>query len=150
MKIALRTARRGIRKGQSPFGACIVRKGKRISSCHNQVWKNGDSTAHAEVMAIREACKKLKTIDLSDCVIYSTCEPCPMCFSACHWSRIKKILYGVRIEEAEKVGFHELRISNKKMNRMGKGTLQVEGGILQEECWKMMKEWADRKDHKVY
>ena len=102
MRVAVRMARQGVRKGQSPFGACIVRKGKVVSVAHNEVWKKGDSTAHAEVMAIRAACKKLKTIDLSGCTIYSTCEPCPMCFSACHWSRISRIVYGVRIEEAEK------------------------------------------------
>src|SRR6266516_4264518 len=90
MWLAIEKAKEGIARGQTPFGACITR--------------------HGEVVAIRQACKTLGTIDLSGCVIYSTCEPCPMCFSACHWARISTIVYGARIEDARASGFHELPI----------------------------------------
>ena len=92
MRLAIAKAREGIKKGQAPFGACIVKNGKVIACSHNIVWESLDITAHAEINAIRTTCKKLKSVDLSGCTIYSTCEPCPMCFSACHWGRISRIV----------------------------------------------------------
>ena len=78
-----------------PFGAVIIDKNKTIiAKAHNQVLKTNDPTAHAEILAIRMACKKLNTKNLSDCIIYSTCEPCPMCLSAIIWANIKKVYYG--------------------------------------------------------
>ena len=81
MKLAIEKAWEGIRKGQEPFGACIVRDGKAISVAHNTVRADIDVSAHAEMNAIREACKKIGTIDLSGCEIYATFEPCPMTFA---------------------------------------------------------------------
>ena len=101
MRLAINKAKQGIKQGQTPFGACISKDGEVISCVHNIVWESLDITAHAEISAIREACKKLNTVDLSGCVIYSTCEPCPMCFSACHWAKISKIVYGAQIEDAK-------------------------------------------------
>ena len=115
MELAIAKTREGIRHGQTPFGACIVKKGRVIACSHNEVWKNTDITAHAEVAAIRVACRKLGTIDLSGCTIYSTCEPCPMCFSAIHWAGIGKIVYGAGIADAAECGFGELEISNAAM-----------------------------------
>src|SRR5512136_2942722 len=97
MQLAIEKAKEGIRDGQTPFAACIVKDSEVVSCAHNAVWKRVDATAHAEVNAIRLACKKLNSIDLNDCVMYSTTEPCPMCFSACHWARISKIVYGTSI-----------------------------------------------------
>uniref|UniRef100_A0A804NMP0 CMP/dCMP-type deaminase domain-containing protein n=1 Tax=Zea mays TaxID=4577 RepID=A0A804NMP0_MAIZE len=82
------------------FGAVVIRNDEVIVSCHNMVLKHTDPTAHAEVTAIREACKKLGKIELSDCEIYASCEPCPMCFGAVHLSRIKKLVYGAKAEAA--------------------------------------------------
>ncbi|MDD8016577.1 MAG: nucleoside deaminase, partial [Acidobacteriota bacterium] len=88
MRLALREARKNLRTlAGGPFGACIVKDGRVVATARNTVLKN-DSTAHAEVNAIRKACRKLDTFDLSGCEIYSTAEPCPMCFSAIHWARI--------------------------------------------------------------
>jgi tRNA(Arg) A34 adenosine deaminase TadA len=98
-----------------PFGACIVKDGEVIACDHNVVWASTDITAHAEVYAIRNACKKLDSIDLSGCTIYSTCEPCPMCFTAIHWARIGRIVCGARIEDAKKYGFNELSVSNHEL-----------------------------------
>src|SRR5437588_11290140 len=94
MRLAIETARHGIEQGQTPFGACIVRGDDLIVASHNVVWQTTDITAHAEITALREACRALRTIDLSGCTIYSTCEPCPMCFSACHWARLDRTVYG--------------------------------------------------------
>ena len=91
-----------------PFGAVIVDKdGNVISKGHNSVLKNNDPTAHAEIVAIRNACNNLKTYDLSGCVIYSSCEPCPMCLSAIIWSNIKCIYYGATRFDAEIAGFRD-------------------------------------------
>ncbi|OAY62575.1 Guanine deaminase [Ananas comosus] len=90
-----------------PFGAVVVRNDEIVVSCHNLVLKNTDPTAHAEVTAIREACKRLGKIELSDCEIYASCEPCPMCFGAIHLSRIKRLVYGAKAEAAIAIGFDD-------------------------------------------
>ena len=134
MRRAIEKAKEGILEGQTPFGACIVRKQEVLSCVHNVVWRTHDITAHAEIHAIREACRSLQTIDLSGSVIYSTCEPCPMCFSACHWARISKIVYGASIEDAEASGFHELPISNLRMKELGGSPVEIVEGFLREEA----------------
>lgn len=150
MRLAIHKAREGIENGQTPFGACIV-KGKEVISCtHNIVWQTMDITAHAEVNAIREACKKLSTVDLSGCVIYSTCEPCPMCFSACHWAKIAKIMYGTRVDDAKKIGFNELTILNKEMKQFGNSPVEIAGDLLREENLELFKIWYNRTDKRVY
>jgi tRNA(Arg) A34 adenosine deaminase TadA len=150
MLAAIKKTRDGIKKGQTPFGACIVKKGRILSCTYNTVWKDNDITAHAEVNAIRQACKKLKTVDLTGCSIYSTCEPCPMCFSAIQWARIPKIYYGASIADAKKAGFNELNISNEKMKKLGKGKVKITKGLLKEECIALFEAWSKRKDKKTY
>lgn len=90
-----------------PFGACIVKDGKIIGKGSNHVLANNDPTAHAEIMAIRDACKNINSYDLSGCVLYTSCYPCPMCFSAIIWSNIKCIYYGNTKEDAENIGFRD-------------------------------------------
>ncbi|MEK6973533.1 MAG: nucleoside deaminase [archaeon] len=150
MKLAIEKTKDGIAKGQTPFGACIVKNGRVISCVHNVVWKSTDITAHAEIHAIREACKKLKTIDLSGCIIYSTCEPCPMCFSACHWANISKVIYGAKISDAKKYGFNELTVSNREMKEKGKSKIRIIGDFLRDENVELFKLWAKNKDRKTY
>lgn len=149
MRLAIRKARDGAKKGQTPFGACIVKKGELISCAHNLVWKKGDITAHAEIIAIRDACKKLKTVNLSGCTIYSTCEPCPMCFSACHWAKISHIIYGTNIADAKKLGFSELIISNRKMKVGGKSPIKITGNFLRKENLQLFLEWSKKKNKKL-
>ena len=141
MDLAIEKAREGIKAGQTPFGACIVKDGKVISCAHNVVWKTTDITAHAEVHAVRLACEKISSVDLSGCVIYSTCEPCPMCFSAIHWARIDKIVYGASIEDATRAGFHELTISNDEMKKSGGSSIEIIEGVFQEECCALFGRW---------
>ena len=90
-----------------PFGACIVKDGKIIGKGINRVIKNNDPTAHAEIVAIRNACKNLNTYDLSGCEIYTSCYPCPMCLSAIIWSNIKKVYYANTKEDAADIGFRD-------------------------------------------
>lgn len=97
-----------MRAGQGgPFGAVVVRHGKIISRGWNQVTSANDPTAHAEVTAIREACRKLKTFQLADCELYTSCEPCPMCLAAIYWARFKKVFYGNTRRDAARIDFDD-------------------------------------------
>lgn len=150
MHLALKKARQGLEMGQSPFGACIVKGDSVISCAHNRVWENTDITAHAEILAIREACLKLKTIDLSGCSIYSTCEPCPMCFCAIHWAKIEKVIFGVSIQDALDMGFKELGIPCEKMKEEGKSPVEVQGGFLVDEVRVLLDDWKKDGVVRVY
>ena len=90
-----------------PFGACVVKDGKIIGKGINQVIKDNDPTAHAEIVAIRNACKSLKSYDLSGCQLYTSCYPCPMCLSAIIWSNIKTVYYANTKEDADDIGFRD-------------------------------------------
>jgi len=109
MEIANENAKKGIEnKEGGPFGAVIVDKeGNIIANGNNKVLKNNDPTAHAEIVAIREACKKLGTYDLSNYILYTSCEPCPMCLSAIIWANIKIVYYGCTKEDAGNIGFRD-------------------------------------------
>ena len=108
MKIAKNLASENLTTNAGgPFGACIVKNGRVIGKGSNHVLANNDPTAHAEVMAIRDACKNLETYDLSGCELYTSCYPCPMCLSAIIWSNIKKVYYGNTKEDAAEIGFRD-------------------------------------------
>lgn len=134
MKLALEASAHGVAIGQSPFGACIVRNDEVVICTHNVVLQNCDSTGHAEINAIRQACQKLGTIDLSDCTIYSTTEPCPMCFTAIHWAGIKRIVFGSDISDAQRAGFNELPISNLTLRQLGSLRMEITPHVLHQEC----------------
>ncbi len=108
MKIAIELSEDNLKTNAGgPFGAVIVKDGKVIGKGSNHVLKNNDPTAHAEIQAIRDACKNLGTYDLSGCVLYTSCYPCPMCFSASVWANIDKIYYGNTKEDAADIGFRD-------------------------------------------
>ena len=108
MKIAKDLANDNLKTNAGgPFGACIVKDGKIIGKGSNHVLANNDPTAHAEVMAIRDACKNINSYDLSDCELYTSCYPCPMCLSAIIWANIKKVYYGNSKEDAADIGFRD-------------------------------------------
>ena len=108
MKLAIEEAKEGISNGHGgPFGAVIVKDGNVIASGHNHVVINNDPTCHGEINAIRKACQKLGTFDLSGCEIYTTHYPCPMCACAIKWANIKTVYYGCTIEDTEKIGFRD-------------------------------------------
>jgi len=150
MELAIEEARNGIAHGQTPFGACIVKGDSVIARGHNRVWETTDITAHAEMVAIRQACRKLGTIDLSGCDIYATTEPCPMCFGAIHWAGIGKVFYGTGIADAAKAGFNEIALSNADMARMGRSNVKSAGGLLRDECMALFEEFLKRPERKVY
>ena len=104
---AIEIAGNGINEGGGPFGAVISKDGKIISQAFNKVVLTSDPTAHAEILAIRQASHVLKSHDLSDCVLYSSCEPCPMCLGAIYWAGIKKVFYASDRHDAEEAGFSD-------------------------------------------
>lgn len=107
MDAAIALADENIKSGGGPFGAVIVKNGEIVSRGTNRVTSENDPTAHAEVQAIRNACSKMGTFDLSGCEIYTSCEPCPMCFSAIYWAHIDKIYYAANHEDAARAGFDD-------------------------------------------
>ncbi len=108
MDEALKEAYEGITKGDGgPFGSVIVKDGQIIGRGHNRVLKNSDPTCHGEMEAIRDACSKLKTHDLSGAILYTTAEPCPMCLGGILWANIKKVYYGCTIADTDKIGFRD-------------------------------------------
>jgi len=110
MKLAYEEAQKNAEKKfkpGGPFGTVIIKNGKVIAKAHNTVLKSKDPTAHAEINAIRMACKKLRTHDLTGCVMYTNCEPCPMCLSAIIWANIKEVYYGNTKNDAAEIGFRD-------------------------------------------
>ena len=150
MRLAIRKAQQGIAAGQSPFGSVIVRLGEVIAVTHNSVWRDTDPTAHAEVNCIRAATTALNTIFLHGCVLYSTTEPCPMCLAAIHWAKIERVVFGAMIADAAGAGFSELAVDAKVLARMGGSPLQVESGLLREECADLFRQWQTSGSAKPY
>jgi len=144
MEEAKKIAENGMRNGEGgPFGAIIVdQKGKIISKGNNKVLTENDPTAHAEIVAIREACKVLNTYDLSNYILYTSCEPCPMCLSAIIWSNIKTVYYGCTKEDAGKIGFRDDMIYEYLKNKNIK-LLEMEQ-VDREECIKVFNEYEEK------
>ncbi len=142
MRLAIQAAWQGLGKGEMPFGACIVRRGQVIAVAHNSAKANLDTTSHAEIQAIREASHQVKTLELTGSVIYATCEPCPMCFTACLWAKLGRIVYACRIEDAEKAGIWQIPISSSRMKQLGQSGVQLVGDVLREESLKLFEAWS--------
>lgn len=143
MRAAIRFARKGMDKNSGgPFGCVIVRKGKIIARAHNSVTDHNDPTAHAEVVAIRKACRKLKSFQLDGCEIYASCEPCPMCFGAIYWARPDKVYFAATRQDAARAGFdddfiyHEIDLAHS-LRRIPFESMQSNEAITVFEDWKM-------------
>ena len=132
-----------------PFGAVIVKNGEIVAEGFNNVTSSNDPTAHAEITAIRNACKKLNTFDLSGCELYTSCEPCPMCLSAIYWARIDKIYYANTKEDAAEINFDDDFIYQEFKKERGNRTIPVEQ-IGREEAIKVFQDWAKKQDKIEY
>ena len=136
-----------------PFGACIIKDGQIIGKGSNHVLKNNDPTAHAEIMAIRDACKNINTYDLSDCELYTSCYPCPMCLSAIIWANIKKVYFGNTKEDAANIGFRDDYIYDyiKNLTDITKDNniLNLEC-IDREETIRVFNKFLEKKDKIIY
>ena len=148
MKIAYDEATSGMLANEGgPFGAVIVKDGKVIAKAHNRVLISNDPTAHAEVNTIREASQKLETFDLSECVLYTTCMPCPMCLGAIMWARIGTVYYGATEQDAAKGGFDDLKFyENLENKEKGLKLLQID----QEKNASLFDLWNDKEDKTLY
>lgn len=147
MKAAIREARKGIKNGHGgPFGAVIVKDGVIIGKGHNQVIKKQDPTCHGEMMAIHDACKKLKTFDLKGCEIYTTGEPCPMCLCAIMWANIDKVYYGCNISDTEQIGFRDAKFY--EMSKPEKRSQMVKE-LDRKACLKLYNEYLNL-NHEEY
>jgi len=112
---AIKIASDGIENGGGPFGAVIAKDGKVIAEAHNMVVVNNDPTAHAEILAIRHASEILKSHELNECTLYTSCEPCPMCLGAIYWAGISKVIYACDRTDAERAGFSDKLIYEEIM-----------------------------------
>ena len=133
-----------------PFGACIVKDGKIIGKGFNHVIENMDPTAHAEVMAIRDACQNIQSHDLSGCELYTSCYPCPMCLSAIIWANIKKVYYGNTKEDAANIGFRDDFIYDFINNKMEDKEVLDLKQMNREEVIEVFKKYQTNKDKIKY
>jgi len=150
MKEAIDTAIESVLSNEGgPFGCVIIKDGKIIGKGNNRVTSTNDPTAHAEVIAIREACKALNSFQLDDCFIYTSCEPCPMCLGAIYWARPKKVYYGCNKSDAAKSGFDDDFIYKELDLDPAKRTIPFEQ-INREIALKAFKTWEEKDDKIEY
>ena len=149
-EIACAEAERGMLNGDGgPFGAIVVKDGRVIGKGHNQVLSSHDSTAHAEIIAIRQAEQVLGTHDLTDCEIYTTCYPCPMCMGAILWARISKLYYGCTTDEAAAVGFDD-RIFYDAFSTPGTNHFLTMEHHDNPSCHSLFEKWLKMDSRKIY
>jgi guanine deaminase len=150
MRDAIRLSEEGVRSGKGgPFGCVVVRGGKVVGRGSNQVTSTNDPTAHAEVVAIRDACKALGTFSLSDCELYASCEPCPMCLSAIYWARIPTVYYGNTRADAANIGFDDDLIYREIPLPPEKRKVAM-ASLLREEAQGAFRSWSDKADRIRY
>ena len=141
MRIAIEFSEKNVTESiGGPFGAAVVRDGKLIAASGNKVTSTNDPTAHAEVSAIRLACEKMQTFDLSGCEIYTSCEPCPMCLSAIYWARIDHIYYANTKVDADEIGFSDKFIYEEIEKPMSERSIPIVQ-MLRDEAQQAFRLW---------
>jgi guanine deaminase len=150
MRAAIRLSINMMRCGKGgPFGAVVVNGGKIVGRGCNEVTSSNDPTAHAEIVAIRDACRRLKTFELDGCELYTSCEPCPMCLSAVYWARIPKIFYGNTRKDAAKIAFDDDFIYREVALPIRRRSLKMKQ-LLRNEALKAFREWEQKTDKIPY
>ena len=149
MQMAIDLSIANIDEGGGPFGAVIVRGGQLIAAGANRVVPNNDPTAHAEVVAIRNACKELKTFDLSGCTVYTSCEPCPMCLSALYWAGIKRICYANTKRDAAAIDFDDSFIYDQLRLDYDRRSIHCEH-FMRDEALAAFRKWDAKVDKNEY
>ena len=150
MRAAIRLAREKMRRGEGgPFGAVVVRNGRIIGRGWNRVTSANDPTAHAEIMAIREACAKLKTFRLDDCALYASCEPCPMCLAAIYWARLEKVYYAGTRRDAARIQFDDEWIGRELAKPAARRKIPMKQ-LLHAEALTVFAEWKTKADKVCY
>ena len=149
MQRAIELSVENVKNGGGPFGALIVKNGKIISEGTNRVTADHDPTAHAEISAIRQAAQKLNTFNLRGCIIYTSCEPCPMCLSAIYWAHLDKVYYGNTKTDAEKIGFDDSFIYNELKLDPNNRKLAMKR-LLPDEAILAFEDWKNKEDKEEY
>jgi tRNA(Arg) A34 adenosine deaminase TadA len=150
MREAIRLSRQKMRANQGgPFGAIVVCDGKIVGRGWNRVNATNDPTAHAEMAAIREACRKLKRFHLEDCALYTSCEPCPMCLGAVYWARLKEVFYANTRKDAAKIQFDDNMIYNEICLPLPRRKIRMTP-LLRKEALKVFAEWKNKADKVRY
>ena len=150
MREAIKLAEEGVRGGRGgPFGCVVVRRGEIVGRGSNRVTSTNDPTAHAEVTAIRDACAKLQTFQLTDCELYTSCEPCPMCLSAIYWARIPTVFYGNTRTDAAAIGFDDDFIYQQVPLPPEQRAIKMES-LLRTEALATFQDWAGKSDRVKY
>ena len=149
MREAIRLANESVERGGGPFGAVIVKNGEMVAGSSNSVTLDNDPTAHAEVNTIRQACRKLGTFDLSGCVIYTSCEPCPMCIGAIYWARISRIYYGNTRKDARDIQFADDFIYEELDLPLSERTVPIIP-LLRDEALETFRRWTEKEDKTEY
>ncbi len=150
MRAAIELAQQGMNNNEGgPFGAVIVKDGKIIGRGNNQVTSSNDPTAHAEVVAIRDACKNIKAYQLDGCIIYTSCEPCPMCLGAIYWARPDKIFYACSRQDAADINFDDAFIYDEIPLPIHERKISMEQ-VLQTEGQQVFKSWEEKGDKSLY
>lgn len=149
MRQAIRLASESVRRGGGPFGAVVVKDGQVVAGSSNSVTIDVDPTAHAEVNAIREACRRLGTFDLSGCTIYTSCEPCPMCLGAIYWAHIDRVFYGNNRKDARAIDFADDFIYDELERPLDERTVPIIP-LLHDEALESFRLWSQKDDKTVY
>ncbi len=149
LRQAVELARRAVREGGGPFGAVVAREGRVLGLGTNRVVEERDPSAHAELLAIRAACRALSTHDLSGCVIYSSCEPCPMCLGAILWSRLDRLVYAADRDDAAAAGFDDRRF-HEELDRPRDARSLPTLRLLLEEARLPFEDWLAKADRRRY
>jgi guanine deaminase len=149
MRQAIALATANVASGGGPFGAVVVRNGEVLATGVNRVTATNDPTAHAEVVAIRAACSKLATFQLAGCVVYSSCEPCPMCLAALYWSRCRAVFYGNSAEDAAAIGFDDSFLYHQIALPMEARTLPMQR-LIPEEAIASFDAWRSQSNKVGY
>ena len=150
MNEAISLAERGMEKGEGgPFGCVIVKEDRIIGRGNNKVISTNDPTAHAEIIAIREACKNLSSFQLEDCEVYTSCEPCPMCLGAIYWARPKVVYYANTRTDAANIGFDDSMIYDEISTELEKRKIPVIN-ICRQQANETFARWQQKEDKKIY
>lgn len=149
MELAIQLSEENVDLGGGPFGAVIVRDGEIVATGANRVVPNNDPTAHAEVMAIRNACQKLGTFELDGCTIYTSCEPCPMCLSALYWAGVSRICYGNTKADARQINFDDSFIYDQLDLNYADRKILCEH-FMRDRALKAFQKWAEKADKVEY
>jgi guanine deaminase len=150
MREAIELSKKNMLQGKGgPFGCVIVKDGEIVGRGWNQVTSSNDPTAHAEVSAIRDACKNLNSFQLEGCIVYTSCEPCPMCLGAIYWARPAKVFYGNTKADAADIGFDDSFIYQELELPLGERSMPLQP-LLRNEALDVFKLWAEKQDKIEY